>query len=180
MVDRISLPAGQELFAEGSRGDSAYVIELGELEILKASGNRPILLAVRKTGDVIGEIALLEDVPRTATVRARSDSVLYAIQQEQFEHLLNASPTASRGDFGYGAGALAQYLGGPPPEREDGAARHLDRRCGPWQLNNPAAAVKRGVEQLTEAVTSLLHAQAQVRRARLGHGPTGSLACGGR
>ena len=116
MVERMSLPAGQELFAEGSPGDSAYVIESGELGILKASGNRPILLAVRKTGDVIGEIALLEDVPRTATVRARSDSVLYAIQQEQFEHLLNASPTASRRDFSHRPGALAQHVGGSSPE----------------------------------------------------------------
>ena len=166
MVDRIHLPAGQELFAEGSRGDRAYVIESGELEILKASGNRPILLAVRKTGDVIGEIALLEDVPRTATVRARSDSVLYAIQQEQFEHLLNASPTASRVIL---ATVLAHWRNTSAALRQSEKMAQLGTLTAgvAHELNNPAAAVKRGVEQLTEAVTTLLQAQARVDRLGL-------------
>ncbi len=48
MVEQVQLPAGQELFAEGSRGDRAYVIELGELEVIKDSGGRPVLLDLRR------------------------------------------------------------------------------------------------------------------------------------
>ena len=96
MVKEVHLPAGEELFAEGSRADSAYIIESGELEIIKTSLNRQVLMAVRRSGDVIGEMGLLEDSARSATVRARSDSVLYAIAAEQFDYLLKTSPTASR------------------------------------------------------------------------------------
>ena len=88
MVEQVKLPAGQVLFEEGSRGDRAYVIESGELEVIKDSGGRPVLLDLRRAGDVIGEIALLEDTPRTATLRARSDSRLLAINQEQFDQLI--------------------------------------------------------------------------------------------
>jgi CRP-like cAMP-binding protein len=96
MVTEVNLPAGTELFTEGSPGDQAYVIMEGEIEILKASGGRNVLLAVRKPGDVIGEMALLEAAPRFATVRARTDSVLLAISHSQLDELLNTSPSAAR------------------------------------------------------------------------------------
>ena len=64
MATRVSLEPGEELFAEGSPGDRAYVIESGELEIVKVSGTRSVLLALRTSGDMIGEMALLQDRPR--------------------------------------------------------------------------------------------------------------------
>src|SRR5690606_5065960 len=55
-----------------------------------------VLLAVRGSGEVIGEMALLEDAPRTATVRARTDTRLVAISKQQFDNLLDTSPSAAR------------------------------------------------------------------------------------
>lgn len=161
MVEVVRLPAGQELFAEGSPGDRAYIIESGELEVLKMSGNRPVLLAVRRSGDVIGEIALLEDVPRTATVRARVGSVLYAIQQEQFEQLLNASPTASRVMLNI---ALARWRNITATLRQSEKMAQLGTLTAgvAHELNNPAAAVKRSVDQLTDALTAQLEAQSKI------------------
>src|SRR5689334_124956 len=79
MVEEVSLPAGQLLFAEGSAGDKAYIIKEGQLEVLKVSGGREVLLAVRQQpGEVIGEMSLLEEAPRMASVRARSDVSLLA------------------------------------------------------------------------------------------------------
>jgi CRP/FNR family transcriptional regulator len=68
IIEKVELPAGQELFAEGSPGDRAYIIEEGELEIVKSSDGRELLLEMRanKPGTVIGEMALLEGVPRMA------------------------------------------------------------------------------------------------------------------
>ena len=50
---------GQLLFEEGAIGDKAYVIETGELEVIKHSDGREVLLAVRKPGEVIGEMSLI-------------------------------------------------------------------------------------------------------------------------
>ena len=107
MVKEVHLPAGEELFAEGSRADSAYIIESGELEIIKdvaqpsgADGCASLWRRHRRDGAV-------EDSARSATVRARSDSVLYTIAAEQFDYLLKTSPTASRVLLGNRIGALA-------------------------------------------------------------------------
>ncbi len=85
MMQVVHLKTDEDLFYEGSRGDKVYIILSGSLDIIKSSGNRSILLATRGTGHVIGEMALLDDAPRNATVRARTDTVLYEIEQAQFE-----------------------------------------------------------------------------------------------
>ena len=145
MVQQIHLAAGEELFAEGSRGDSAYIIESGELEIIKTSVNRQVLLAVRRSGDVIGEMGLLEDSPRSAAVRARSDSVLYVIGAEQFDYLLNTSPTASRVLLNI---VLARWRASQNTLRQSEKMAQLGTLTAgvAHELNNPAAAVKRGAK----------------------------------
>ena len=96
MVTEVRLPAGTELFIEGSPGDKAYVIQEGEIEILKVSGGRNVLVAVRKPGEVIGEMSLLEAAPRFASGRARTDSLLLEISHAQLDQLINTSPSAAR------------------------------------------------------------------------------------
>jgi signal transduction histidine kinase/CRP-like cAMP-binding protein/CheY-like chemotaxis protein len=96
VVEVVQLPAGTQLFAEGSAGDRAYIIKEGQLDILKATVAGEVLLAIRGVGEVIGERALLDDSPRSASVEARTDSVLLAIHQDQFHQLLETSPAASR------------------------------------------------------------------------------------
>lgn len=159
MVEEVHLAPGEELFAEGSIGDKAYVIELGEVEIIKTSANRPVLLAVRRSGDVIGEIALLEAGPRMAAVRARSKSRLLSIGQKQFDSLLETSPTAS------------QILMRQVVDRlrtTNSALRQSEKMAQlgtltagvAHELNNPAAAVKRGADQLEDAIAAFGLAQA--------------------
>lgn len=96
VVEVVQLPAGVQLFAEGSAGDRAYIIREGQIDILKATAAGEMLLATREAGDVIGERALLDDSPRSASAEARTDSVLLAIHQDQFNQLLETSPAASR------------------------------------------------------------------------------------
>ena len=165
MVKEVHLPAGEELFAEGSRADSAYIIESGELEIIKTSLNRQVLMAVRRSGDVIGEMGLLEDSARSATVRARSDSVLYAIAAEQFDYLLKTSPTASRVLLGI---VLARWRAGQNTLRQSEKMAQLGTLTAgvAHELNNPAAAVKRGASQLEE--TQLAYGEAQAGLAQAG------------
>lgn len=93
---RVHLVAGETLFSEGDEGDWAYIIELGQVETLKTSVEGDVLLAIHQVGEIIGEIALLDKSPRLATVRARTNCTLLAINQEQFHGLINNSPTAAR------------------------------------------------------------------------------------
>ena len=75
----LSVPAGAVVISAGERGDSFYLVDDGTLEIT-AEGLRTTATA----GDYFGEIALLRDVPRTATVTALVDSRLYVLQRDDF------------------------------------------------------------------------------------------------
>ena len=78
------------LFCEGEAGDALFVIVSGSLEIFKGDyrdPKRPIL-AVLKEGEYLGEMALLEDKPRTASVRAMQTTRLLRLDREDFKRLL--------------------------------------------------------------------------------------------
>ena len=96
LTERVTLAAGEVLFTEGSEGDRAYIVESGSMEILKQARNREILVATSGPGAVIGEMAILQAVPRTASVRAAEDACLVAIDGDSFRDLIEESPVAAR------------------------------------------------------------------------------------
>ncbi len=73
------MDAGEIVIRAGERGDRFYIVGSGTLEIT-AEGLR----TVANEGDYFGEIALLRDVPRTATVTALADSRLYVLLRDDF------------------------------------------------------------------------------------------------
>jgi predicted MFS family arabinose efflux permease len=78
-VEAVDVAAGETLFSAGDAGDRFYVVESGELVVELPTGEK-----VEGPGGFVGEIALLRDVPRTATVRARSDVHLLALPRGDF------------------------------------------------------------------------------------------------
>jgi MFS family permease len=84
----VHLEAGSTLFRQGEHGDRFYLIDQGELEVL-IDGAPP---KVEGPGGSLGEIALLRDIPRTATVRARTDADLYALERDDFLGAVTGHP----------------------------------------------------------------------------------------
>ena len=90
-LDRIETPRGTEVVHQGDIGDRFYVIDGGEFEVV-TDGER---IATLGEGDFFGEIALLQDIPRTATVRALVDGAVWALDQEEFLTTLTGLPQAA-------------------------------------------------------------------------------------
>lgn len=72
------VPAGENFFCENDAADALYVIESGEVSVIKHWQGVPMTLRQLKAGDCFGEIALMEMMPRSATVRA--DTTCHAIE----------------------------------------------------------------------------------------------------
>jgi MFS family permease len=79
-VEHLHLTAGEEVFHQGDHGDRFYVIEDGEAEVIRDGR----VIHVRGSGDGFGEIALLHDTTRTATIRARTPLRLSTLDRRHF------------------------------------------------------------------------------------------------
>jgi Cyclic nucleotide-binding domain len=77
---RVHADTGETIFRQGDAGDRFYIVDSGEIEI-EIDGREVNVLG---PGEYFGEIALLREIPRTATARARQDSELYALEREAF------------------------------------------------------------------------------------------------
>jgi CRP-like cAMP-binding protein len=88
----MEIPAGTTLTKEGELGHEFFVIVDGQTEVKRKGKN----LGTRGAGDFIGEIALLEEVPRTATVKAKTDLRVFVLTSKDFHHLLEESPNVER------------------------------------------------------------------------------------
>ena len=88
----VPTPTGTVVIREGEPGDRYYAIADGELEILRGAVHQVTL----SRGAGFGEIALIRDVPRQATVIAASDSLLYSLEKDVFVETITGSATASR------------------------------------------------------------------------------------
>jgi MFS family permease len=79
-LTQLQVGAGETVFRQGDAGDRFYIVDSGEIEI-EIDGREANVLG---PGDYFGEIALLREIPRTATARARKETKLYALERDAF------------------------------------------------------------------------------------------------
>jgi CRP/FNR family cyclic AMP-dependent transcriptional regulator len=90
--ERLEYMSGDELFRQGDYGDAAYIILEGAADVLVDTPQGAVKVATLGKNDIIGEIAVLCDVPRTATVVAHSDLETLRVSKDGFFHLVTQFP----------------------------------------------------------------------------------------
>jgi CRP-like cAMP-binding protein len=83
-----SFPQGETIFREGEPGDRMYIVAEGQVDILTEGQ----LLETVNAGGILGEMALIDDKPRSATAIARVDCVLTPISRQHFLTLVERTP----------------------------------------------------------------------------------------
>jgi cyclic nucleotide-binding protein len=84
---------GQVIFREGEPGDCAYFIRAGEVEVVQGDGTAEKVVARLSAGQYFGEMALIRNAPRNATVRAASESTVAVLGKQNFVSMLNLIPS---------------------------------------------------------------------------------------
>ena len=90
--ERLSFMSGDEVCRQGDVGDAAYIILDGDADVMVDARGGPVRVASVGRNDIIGEIAILCDVPRTATVVARTDLETLRISKDHFFQLVKQFP----------------------------------------------------------------------------------------
>jgi CRP-like cAMP-binding protein len=93
MSERVAFDPGKPLFRQGDPGDAAYLIIDGEAEVVADTPAGPVVLATLGANEFTGEMAILGNVPRSATVRAKSRLVALRISKEPFMRMVREFPS---------------------------------------------------------------------------------------
>lgn len=94
---RITVLRGDLLFKEGDAADCAYIVEDGLLEISRSWNGADVIIGTATAPEMVGEMALIDKAPRSATARALRDSTLLVVPCGQFEWLLeDTNPVVRR------------------------------------------------------------------------------------
>ncbi|MBN2738092.1 MAG: cyclic nucleotide-binding domain-containing protein [Spirochaetales bacterium] len=85
-------PKDTMIFSENEPGKELYIIQKGSVKITKILNNNEVMLALLKVGDIFGEMALLENKPRSASAIAYEDSSLLAVNKANFQIMVQSQP----------------------------------------------------------------------------------------
>jgi CRP-like cAMP-binding protein len=165
---RVRVAAGHTIIEEGAAGDALYVLLRGRLEVTKSAGGEEVLLAVKRPGAFVGEMALLGSAPRNASVRATRPSELLVIGVAQFRALLLGSPAAALTVLR----TVAERLGGMEAVllgREKLASLGTLAAGLAHELNNPASAAAASALQLGRVVPQVVQRTLEAAGRRPSH-----------
>jgi len=93
MSERVAFDPGKPLFRQGDPGDAAYLIIAGEAEVSAETPTGPLVLATLGANEIVGEMAILGNVPRAATVSAKGRLITLRISKEPFMRMVREFPS---------------------------------------------------------------------------------------
>ena len=97
VLDRKTFHEGQSVFEQGETGTSAYIIQDGEVQIVKNADNEDTILGSIGKGGIFGEMALVDDQPRMARAEATMSTTVIVISREIFNQKLQKTDPFIRG-----------------------------------------------------------------------------------
>ena len=144
--EQIELDEGTVIIHEGTDSEEMYVVVEGQLAVTKRSGGKDVELGRIGPGDVVGEIALLDQAPRTATVSAIAPTQAIRVPVAAFEDLLSDSRVVRR----MFRTVTSRLRGIEDTLRHEERMAALGKMAAQLmhELNNPAAAVARTTQEL--------------------------------
>lgn len=102
---------GDILFEEGETGRALFILAAGQVEILRQTpGGEPVRVAILNPGDYFGEMSLLDERPRTATVVAVGPVEVYLLYKTEFEKIVHTEPRVAAAIMTHLAALLAARL----------------------------------------------------------------------
>jgi signal transduction histidine kinase len=151
--EKITVPPETQIIEEGSLSEDMFVVVEGELRVSKRGSDREVVLASLGPGEVVGEIALLDNAPRTASVTTAIESTLIRIPADAFEALIGDSRVVRR----MFRTVTSRLRGIEDTLRHDERMSALGRMAAQLmhELNNPAAAVSRAMARSQEIYQAL-------------------------
>jgi len=95
MCERVGFDAGNRLMQQGDPADAAYLIIDGHAEVILETPDGPVIVATLGVNEIVGEMGILGNAPRAATVRAKDRLIALRIPKEPFIRLLREFPTVT-------------------------------------------------------------------------------------
>jgi len=96
VIDELKVPEGHTLFQAGDPGDSLFIIQSGQIELfIKDTAGQKIVLTTAQSGDMFGELAMLDTGPRTATALALEESEVLVLDRSDLVLLFRRKPEAA-------------------------------------------------------------------------------------
>ncbi|MGH8872071.1 MAG: sensor histidine kinase [Acidimicrobiia bacterium] len=151
--EKLTVPEETTIIEEDSHSEDMFVIVDGELRVTKHGQDREVFLAALGPGEVVGEIALLDKAPRTASVTTVKPSTLIRIPAQAFEALIEDSRVVRR----MFRTVTSRLRGIEDTLRHEERMAALGRMAAQLmhELNNPAAAVGRSMARAEEVYVAL-------------------------
>jgi CRP-like cAMP-binding protein len=121
---------GAPVFVEGETGDELFIVQGGSVKIIKVINEDEVILAKLKSGDIFGEMALLESKPRSASAITSGNTTLMVIQKQNFEKMTETQPQV----ISHLTQILAERIWFSYKQLENAAIKDLAGRCFDYMM----------------------------------------------